>query len=149
MSVVSSLIHVGHGQDSAADVFVFPSQIKKTNHQRGHSRSRAQNFTQPTVASICKGQRLSNIQMTGCMLVDLAQDARKRGSAIFSLSNGKHGRNAVVQCTQVIIEWLDKSGANGASYSNKAAKSVSGFAVGRANGTEHREEGERPNSVTY
>ena len=29
MSVASSLIHAGHEQDSAADVFVFPSRTKK------------------------------------------------------------------------------------------------------------------------
>lgn len=85
MSVFSSLIHAGHEQDSAADVFVFPSRIKKRNHRRGHSRSRAQNFSQPTVASTCKGLRLSNIQMTGCMLVDLVQDARKRGCGVFTI----------------------------------------------------------------
>ena len=86
--------------------------------------------------------------MTGCMLVDLVQDARKRGGAVFSLFDGEHGRNAVVQCTQVIIEWLDKNGANGANYSNKAAKSVSGCAVGRGNGTEHKE-AEKAKSLSH
>lgn len=62
-------------------------------------------------------------------MVDLVQDARKRGGAVFSLFDGEHGRNAVVQCTQVIIKWLDKSGANGANYSNEAVKSVSGCVV--------------------
>ena len=87
--------------------------------------------------------------MTRCMLVDLVQDARKREGVVFSLFNGEHDRNAVVQCTQVIIEWLDKSDANGANYSNEAAKSVSGLVVDRANETEHRGEGERPNSAIY
>ena len=32
----------------------------------------------------------------------------------------------------MIIEWLDKSGANGANYSNEAAKSVSDCVIGRA-----------------
>lgn len=43
----------------------------------------------------------------------------------------------------MIIEWLDKIGANSANYSNEAVKSVSGCAVGRANGTGHRGEAER------
>ena len=46
----------------------------------------------------------------------------------------------------MIIEWLDKSDVNGASYSNEAAKSVSDCVVGRANGTERRGEAERPKS---
>ena len=38
---------------------------------------------------------------------------------------------------------MDKNGANGANYSNKAADFVSDCVVGRANGTEHRKEAER------
>lgn len=68
---------------------------------------------------------------------------RGRGGAVFSLFDGKHGRNAVVQCIQVIIKWLNKNRVNGANYSNEAAKSVSDCVFGRANGTERRGEAER------
>ena len=72
---------------------------------RGHPVLKSQNFPQQTVASDCKGCA-SNIQLTECMLMDPVQVARKRGrgGAVFSLFDGEHGRNAVVQCTQVIIE---------------------------------------------
>ena len=124
-----------------------PERPKKEITGEAIPRSRAQNFSQQTVASNCKGCA-SNIQMTAHMLMDPVQVTRKRGrgGAVFSLFNGKHGRNAVVQCTQVIIKWLDKNGVNGANYSNKAAKSVSDCVVGRANGTKHRGEAERPKS---
>ena len=124
-----------------------PPRPKKEITGEAVPRSRAQNFSQQTVASDCKGCA-SNIQMTACTLMDpvQVQAARKRGrgAAVFSLFDGEHGRNAVVQCTQVIIEWLDKSGANGANYSNEAAKSVSDCVTGRANGTERRRDAERP-----
>ena len=93
-----------------------PPRPKKEITGEAVPRSRAQKFSQQTVASDCKGCA-SNIQMTACTLMDpvQVQAARKRGrgAAVFSLFDGEHGRNAVVQCTQVIIEWLDKSGANG------------------------------------
>ena len=119
-----------------------PPRPKKEITGEALPRSRAHDFSQQTVASDCKGCA-SNIQMAECMLMDLVQVARKKGrrGAVFSLFDGEHGRNAVVQCTQVIIEWLDKNGANGANYSNEAAKSVSDCVVGRASGTERRVRG--------
>ena len=144
MPVFSSFIHAGHEKGSAADVFCLPLPGQKKKEITGEAlpRSRAHDFSQQTVASDCKGCA-SNIQMAECMLMDLVQVARKKGrrGAVFSLFDGEHGRNAVVQCTQVIIEWLDKNGANGANYSNEAAKSVSDCVVGRASGTERRVRG--------
>ena len=105
MSVASSLIYAGHEQDSAADVFVFPSWTEKEITGEAICAQEPRTSHNQWLQVLAKGCASPTYKWLDACRWTWSRMQGKKGGVVFLLFNVEHSRNAVVQCTQVIIEW--------------------------------------------
>ena len=125
-----------------------PERPKKEITGEAVPRSKAQNFSQQTVASDCKG--CLRLQHTNdCMHADGPgpgpgrKEKGKRGCGIFAIR-----WRAWQECSSPMHpsdhRMVGQEWRKWYQYSSETAKSVSDCVTGRANGTERRRDAERP-----